>query len=148
MLINLHIYPANWGEIGEDWGILPYEMYKIYHLKDSQVILDLVTRVLPVETFKAVFQDTDMELPCTYEIVAYTEEDYKYRLHGLLLRVLTKCAGCELCGVCEAECPTGALTVRNSVEINRKMCVHYDLVSNRTEMVVPLFSSLSTAILP
>ena len=46
--------------------------------KDSQVILDLVTRVLPVESFKAVFQDTDMELPCTYDIVAYTEEDYKY----------------------------------------------------------------------
>jgi hypothetical protein len=33
VLINLHIFPANWGEIGEDWGILPYEMYKIYHLK-------------------------------------------------------------------------------------------------------------------
>lgn len=50
--------------------------------KDSQVILDLVTRVLPVESFKAVFQDTDMELPCTYDIVAYTEEDYKYRLNN------------------------------------------------------------------
>ena len=47
--------------------------------KDSQVILDLVTRVLPVESFKTVFQDTDMELPCTYDIVDYTEEDYKYR---------------------------------------------------------------------
>ena len=35
-----------------------------------------MTRVLPVESFKAVFQDTDMELPCTYDIVAYTEEDY------------------------------------------------------------------------
>ena len=47
--------------------------------KDSQVILDLVTRVLPVESFKTIFQDTDMELPCTYDLVAYTEEDYKYR---------------------------------------------------------------------
>ena len=53
--------------------------------KDSQVILDLVTRVLPVESFKAVFQDTDMELPCTYEIVAYTEEDYKYRFPNFKL---------------------------------------------------------------
>lgn len=53
--------------------------------KDSQVILDLVTRVLPVETFKAVFQDTDMELPCTYDIVAYTEEDYKYRFPNFKL---------------------------------------------------------------
>lgn len=53
--------------------------------KDSQVILDLVTRVLPVEEFKAVFQDTDMELPCTYEIVAYTEEDYKYRFPNFKL---------------------------------------------------------------
>lgn len=53
--------------------------------KDSQVILDLVTRVLPVEAFKAVFQDTDMELPCTYNIVAYTEEDYKYRFPNFKL---------------------------------------------------------------
>lgn len=53
--------------------------------KDSQVILDLVTRVLPVEAFKAVFQDTDMELPCTYDIVAYTEEDYKYRFPNFKL---------------------------------------------------------------
>lgn len=53
--------------------------------KDSQVILDLVTRVLPVESFKVVFQDTDMELPCTYDIVAYTEEDYKYRFPNFKL---------------------------------------------------------------
>ncbi len=53
--------------------------------KDSQVILDLVTRVLPVESFKAVFQDTDMELPCTYDIVAHTEEDYKYRFPNFKL---------------------------------------------------------------
>ena len=53
--------------------------------KDSQVILDLVTRVLPVEAFKAVFQDTDMELPCTYDIVSYTEEDYKYRFPNFKL---------------------------------------------------------------
>ena len=53
--------------------------------KDSQVILDLVTRVLPVEAFKAVFQDTDMELPCTYDIVAYTEEDYRYRFPNFKL---------------------------------------------------------------
>lgn len=53
--------------------------------KDSQVILDLVTRVLPVEAFKAIFQDTDMELPCTYEIVKHTEEDYKYRFPNFKL---------------------------------------------------------------
>lgn len=53
--------------------------------KDSQVILDLVTRVLPVESFKAIFQDTDMELPCTYDIVEYTEEDYKYRFPNFKL---------------------------------------------------------------
>lgn len=57
--------------------------------KDSQVILDLVTRVLPVESFKAVFQDTDMELPCTYDIVKYTEEDYKYRFPNFTLHHAT-----------------------------------------------------------
>ena len=39
----------------------------------------------------------------------------KPALHGMLSRVLTKTAGCELCGGCEAECPTGALTVRDKV---------------------------------
>ena len=53
--------------------------------KDSQVILDLVTRVLPIDAFKAVFQDTDMELPCTYDIVSYTEESYKYRFPNFKL---------------------------------------------------------------
>lgn len=53
--------------------------------KDSQVILDLVTRVLPVEAFKTIFQDTDMELPCTYQIVKHTEEDYKYRFPNFKL---------------------------------------------------------------
>lgn len=47
--------------------------------KDSQVILDLVSRVIPSENYKVIFQDTDMELPCTYDIVKYTEEDYKYK---------------------------------------------------------------------
>lgn len=50
--------------------------------KDSQVILDLVSRVIPADKYKAIFQDTDMELPCTYEIVKYTEEDYKYKFPG------------------------------------------------------------------
>ncbi len=57
--------------------------------KDSQVILDLVTRVLPVESFRVIFQDTDMELPCTYDIVDYTEEDYKYRFPNFKLERAT-----------------------------------------------------------
>lgn len=47
--------------------------------KDSQVILDLVSRVIAPEHYKVIFQDTDMELPCTHDIVRYTEEDYKYK---------------------------------------------------------------------
>lgn len=71
------------------------------------------------------------------EIVKFsvTEEEKKYRfkaegmtskmaLVGLLTRVLNKAACCELCGVCEAECPTGALTIRDEVKLNEKMCIH------------------------
>lgn len=45
-------------------------------------------------------------------------------LISYLTRAFTKTAYCELCGVCEIECPTGALTVRNSVEIDRTKCIH------------------------
>lgn len=48
----------------------------------------------------------------------------KILLNSLLTKAFTKTAYCELCGVCEVECPTGALTVRNSVEIDRERCVH------------------------
>lgn len=45
-------------------------------------------------------------------------------LISYLTRAFTKTAYCELCGVCEIECPTGALTVRNSVQIDREKCIH------------------------
>lgn len=54
--------------------------------KDSQVILDLVSRVLPVENYKVIFTDTGMELPCTAETIKATENFYQkkypnFRLH-------------------------------------------------------------------
>lgn len=45
-------------------------------------------------------------------------------LISYLTKAFTKTAYCELCGVCEIECPKGALTVRDSVQINRSKCVH------------------------
>lgn len=45
-------------------------------------------------------------------------------LISYLTRAFTKTAYCELCGVCEIECPTGALTVRDSVEIDKTKCIH------------------------
>ena len=45
-------------------------------------------------------------------------------LVSYLTKAFAKTAYCELCGVCEIECPTGALTVRDSLEINRSRCVH------------------------
>lgn len=48
----------------------------------------------------------------------------KIILNSLLTKVFTKTAYCELCGVCEVECPTGALTVRDEVEIDKNRCVH------------------------
>ena len=48
----------------------------------------------------------------------------KFSLISCLTKAFTKTAYCELCGVCEVNCPTGALTVRDSVEINNKRCIH------------------------
>lgn len=65
--------------------------------------------------------------------VRYGENSVKFKAMGttnkimfvsLLTKAFTKTAYCELCGVCEIECPTGALTVRDSVEIDKSRCVH------------------------
>ena len=48
----------------------------------------------------------------------------KIMLISYLSKAFTKTAYCELCGVCEIECPTGALTVRDSIQIDRSKCVH------------------------
>lgn len=53
--------------------------------KDSQVILDLVSRVIPHEKFTTVFTNTGMELPCTLETIKTTEEHYKKRFAGFKL---------------------------------------------------------------
>ncbi len=44
--------------------------------KDSQVVLDIVSRVIPPDEYHTVFTDTDMELPSTYETVKKTKEYY------------------------------------------------------------------------
>mgnify|MGYP004529398859 FL=1 len=48
----------------------------------------------------------------------------KIMLVSYLSKAFTKTAYCELCGVCEIECPTGALTVRDSIKIDKSKCVH------------------------
>lgn len=49
----------------------------------------------------------------------------KLSLTSLLNKALTKTAYCERCGVCEAECPTGALKIRkNEITIDPMQCVH------------------------
>lgn len=45
--------------------------------KDSQVVLDLVTRVIPPQKFKVFYTDTGMELPCTYDTIERTKKTYK-----------------------------------------------------------------------
>ena len=65
------------------------EQYKHYNLnidavavafsggKDSQVVLDLVSKVIPPAKYKAYYTDTGMELPCTYNTVEKTTSYYK-----------------------------------------------------------------------
>lgn len=45
--------------------------------KDSQVVLDLVSKVIPPQRFKAYYTDTGMELPCTYKTVKDTTSKLK-----------------------------------------------------------------------
>lgn len=60
-----------------------YEKYKgkvdLFHVafsggKDSCVLLDLVKKALPNNSFVVVFGDTGMEFPDTYEVIAKTEQ--------------------------------------------------------------------------
>lgn len=51
--------------------------------KDSQVVLDLVTRVVPCDDLVVIFSDTTMEIPYTYENVEKTKEEYEKRYPGL-----------------------------------------------------------------
>lgn len=45
--------------------------------KDSQVVLDLVTKVIPPNKFKAFYTNTGMELPCTFDTVENTRKILK-----------------------------------------------------------------------
>lgn len=45
--------------------------------KDSQVVLDIVSRVLHPEDYIVIFSDTTMEIPYIYEAVERTKEEYK-----------------------------------------------------------------------
>lgn len=45
--------------------------------KDSQVILDIVSRVLHPDDYMVIFADTQMEIPPTYEIVEETKKQYQ-----------------------------------------------------------------------
>ena len=51
--------------------------------KDSQVVLDLVTRVIPPDDLVVIFSDTTMEISYTYENVKKTKEEYEKRYPGL-----------------------------------------------------------------
>lgn len=51
--------------------------------KDSQVVLDIVSRVLHPEDFLVIFSDTTMEIPFTYEAVEKTKKMYLKRYPNL-----------------------------------------------------------------
>ncbi len=51
--------------------------------KDSQVILDIVSRALHPDQYMVIFTDTTMELPCTLETVERVREEYRMRFPEL-----------------------------------------------------------------
>lgn len=66
-----------------------------------------------------------------YEVEG-SESEYSFTIRGikdlvlisLLKRVIFKSAYCINCESCEVECPTGALTILPSVNIDKSKCVH------------------------
>lgn len=65
--------------------------------------------------------------------IRYSDDSFRFKALGTTNKILliscltkafTKTAYCELCGVCEIECPTGALKVRDTIEIDKSRCVH------------------------
>ncbi|HIQ39521.1 MAG TPA: phosphoadenosine phosphosulfate reductase, partial [Methanothermococcus okinawensis] len=51
--------------------------------KDSQVVLDLVTRVISPDDLIVIFSDTTMEISYTYENIEKTKKEYERRYPGL-----------------------------------------------------------------
>lgn len=45
--------------------------------KDSQVVLDLVARVIPAEDFTVIYSDTGYELPSSFELYKQVQDYYK-----------------------------------------------------------------------
>lgn len=68
----------------------------------------------------------------TYRIDYHSANDYTLtisqcvdiELERLLRRVVNKSAFCINCEVCEADCPSGALTILPEVNINNNVCTH------------------------
>ena len=55
--------------------------------KDSQVVLDIVSRIISPDEYMVVFTDTDMELPSTYENVKETKAYYQRLYPGLRFEI-------------------------------------------------------------
>ncbi|MFN4201198.1 phosphoadenosine phosphosulfate reductase family protein [Fervidobacterium gondwanense] len=51
--------------------------------KDSQVVLDLVTRVIPPDELTVIFSDTTMDISYTHEAYEKTKQEYQKRYDGL-----------------------------------------------------------------
>ncbi len=55
--------------------------------KDSQVVLDLVSRVIPAEYYQVIYSDTDMELPSSIEIFEETKQLYQEKYPELKFHI-------------------------------------------------------------
>ena len=55
--------------------------------KDSQVVLDLVSRVIPAEYYQVIYSDTDMELPSSIEIFEETKQLYQKKYPELKFHI-------------------------------------------------------------
>lgn len=131
----------------------------IARIKDPQ--LDILTW-LPVLCPYSVYTKSDSE--CMGELnfekklysfsISKSKKGFYFIIHNatnpnlqsLTRRVIYKATYCISCETCEVECPTGALKVLPSVQIDKKKCIHCHKCLNFHEKGCVVATSVSTTV--
>ncbi|HHW21154.1 phosphoadenosine phosphosulfate reductase family protein [Thermodesulfovibrio thiophilus] len=74
-------------QIKAQWNKIDFFVASFSGGKDSQVVLDLVSRVIPAEYYQVIYSDTDMELPSSIEIFEETKQLYQKKYPELKFHI-------------------------------------------------------------
>lgn len=112
-----------------------YESVIHYPKQDWRIWINTIGKYVLTQSADGIYTGS---IKCEDDIIKFSIEETedklkvkmpgtsgKIRLTSYMNKVLMKTAYCERCGVCEADCPTGALTIRkDSISIDPLVCVH------------------------